>query len=125
VVYLSAVACVVLFVVAFERAGIVPVASRAVETGRDAMQTLAATDVSDNQKEKLVQAAAVKLLGAFASLSLRGVATLAISVLPGLGFQLGGLVPLDATLSLLASWPAIVVASLVMTGVYVARRPAK
>jgi hypothetical protein len=125
VVYLAAVACVVLFVVAFERLGIVPVASRAVDTGRGAMMTLSTSGVSEDEKEKLVQAAALKLLVSFTSLTWRGVATLAISALPAFAFQLAGLAAADATFSLLASWPAILLASIVMTGIYFVRQRAE
>lgn len=117
-VYLAAVVCVVAFVVAFERLGILPVAKEVIATSRNTMASLSRAALSDDEKERLAQKAAITLFRGFASITVRGVITLAISVLPAFAFQVLGLATVDATLAFLATWPAIIAASAVMLGVY-------
>jgi hypothetical protein len=113
------------FVLAFERFGVIPAAGGAVKVAGKAMETLSRKDLNEDEKEAAAQTAALSLLRAFASLTLRGVAIAAVAILPAVAIQWLGFAPVSATLDLLATWPAILIVSVFMTVIYFVRRPSK
>ena len=103
------------FVIAFWLSGVVPVAVRAVDTGRNAARTLRDPALDDEDKERALQRASLSLMGGFVSIVARAAAALGISVAPALVFEAVGLARFSDIAALLETWEMIIAASVILT----------
>lgn len=117
-IYLAAFLTVTVFVVALWRLGIVPEATEAIAVSRNSAKSIRDPALSDEDKERLVRRASLTLLRGFLAITWRGAAAVGISLLPMLAFDVAGLADFRAVADFLATWEAIVVASVVITLVY-------
>jgi len=118
VIYLAAFLTVTVFVVALWWFGIVPAAAKAVAVSRDSATIIRDPALSDEDKERALQSASLTLLRGFLSITWRGAAAVGVSLLPMVVFDVVGLADFGAVADFLATWEAIVVASVVITLVY-------
>ena len=112
---------IVLFLIALWLLRLVPVASAAVATARGAVAAMRDPALDDAAREKAVQAASLRLMGAFASIVVRGALSLGASLLPIWLADLTGLASGWAIVDFLSRWDVIVVASVVIVAGYVVR----
>jgi hypothetical protein len=117
----AALLTIVCFALALEKLGIFRVALRAVKSGRDASHVLRNSVMSDDQKEREVRALSLVLLRCFGSISVRAVAAVAASVVPLWLLHTAGIVRISAVNELLVSWRGVVLASVAIGAVHVAR----
>lgn len=119
--YLAGVLAILVFSMALERLGIEAVASKALDTSRKATRTLRDPNLDDGGKEAAMRGASVSLMGSFLSLGLRGVLAVCASGLTLAVFHLLGLAPFSSVVSWLATWPAVVLASVLVGGWFLFR----
>lgn len=110
-----AAASVLLFLAAFHRLGVVGVARRAIGTTGEAMRAMRDPGLDELARERAVQAAALRVLGAAGGLILRSLAALAVAFLPVLAADLAGLAERGAALAFMERWEVILAASLLVT----------
>ena len=104
----------IVFIVAFALLGIVRVASGVLATARNALGAMKDDDLSDEEREKIVQAASIKLLGAFFSILLRSVGALLAAFLPIWLAGMTGLASEDAVLAFLSRLDVILITTVVI-----------
>lgn len=121
-IYLGSALAIAFFAAGLAVFGVVPTASGAVETSRQAVRTLRDSTLSDLEKEREVQRASLSLLGGFASIVIRGGAAFAAAILPLVALQLLGLVRISEVTRWLATWEGIVFTSVVMVLAYLVSR---
>ena len=123
-VLIVGLAAISAFVAAFHLSGLVARARAALTVARDATAVIASKTLDDEEKEPLVQRAALRLFGQFGVMALTA---LAVLVAPGVvmwGGDLIGLAPFEAVSDFLLSWEVIVGASLVtLVALWLVRRP--
>jgi hypothetical protein len=118
-----ALAAVTLFMAAFFYSGIVAVAKRALATMNSTFATIRDPEVDDSVREKAAQCASLGLLRATGSIALRAVLTLAVSGVPIVLADLGGLAPRESVVEFLVRWDVIVGLSVLITaGWIIAKR---
>lgn len=123
-VYLSGAAAVLVFLIAFERLGLVARAGKAVESSQAAMKVMRTPELSDEEKARALQTESLSLMSTFASIALRGVLVMALATLPMWVFELLGLATVEETSHWLLSWWAIILISAVVMAFYLLRRRA-
>jgi hypothetical protein len=119
--YLGAVLAAACFMGALQLMGVVPLAGGVVDTTRAAARTLKDVGLSDADKERLLRKASASLLGTFVSITVRAAAALGAALLPLAAFQLAGLADVAVVAGFLATWPGLLLASVVMTVAYLVR----
>ncbi len=117
-IYLAASLAIACFAIGLGLFRIIPAAARAVQTSRDAVRMMADRTLDDAEKEQAVQKAALSLIGSFISISARGAGAAVLSLLLLFAFEVTGFAPIRAVTQWLATWEAIVAASVIMTFVY-------
>lgn len=100
------------FVLAFTRSGLVATVSDALATLRRAQAAMSDSGLDDLAREKAVQAAGLRLLGLAGGIGLRGGLVLAAALLPVVAADGMGLAHAGDTLSFMARWDVIAVATL-------------
>jgi hypothetical protein len=100
---------------------VLPLATGVVATTRAAARTLKDAGLSDADKEQLLRKASTSLLGTFVSITVRAGAALGAALLPLAAFQFAGLVDVAVVAGFLATWPGILLASVVMIVAYFVR----
>lgn len=109
------------FVVAFSLVRVVPVAAGALSTARGAIHAIHDSALDDNAREKAVQRASVRLLGAFASILLRSIAALVAAFVPIYLADSIGLATSEEVMVFLARWDVILGATIVVGVIYYAK----
>lgn len=117
------IAAIAVFALAFQYSGLVERSLAAMAVARDTMAIIGDKSLDDDEKEPLVQKAAIRLLGYFAVLTLISLLVLAApALLMWLG-QLAGIASFAAVSDFLLSWQVIVGATVLMIAViWIARR---
>jgi len=116
------------FLIAFWRLRVAEIAAGVLVTARDALATMRDEALDDRQRERAVQQASIRLMGAFVSILLRSLLALLAALLPIWAVALTGLAPQDAVVSYLSRWDVIAVATLVILAgfvVWTRLRPAR
>jgi hypothetical protein len=117
---LGAILVVVVFAWLIYVFGLVQTAKRALAIGRCAAQTLANNELSDAEKEKIMQSSSLSLFGLLGMLLLSTSGALLIPI----GFiwfaQMASLVTLDGVIGWLSRWDFVAGASVVGIIIYVA-----
>lgn len=122
------VASILVFVLVFWKAGVVPAAQKAIATASGAGKVMSSKDLDDEVKEKEVQKAAIGLLGSVVSITVRSILSLVAAAVPIYGAEAAGLVSADLVIDFMSRWDVIIIVSVVMiAGYFVVRRlwPAK
>ncbi len=114
-----AMVSVVVFVLAFRFAGVVPAAAGAIATARGATEVMRDASLDDLAREKELQRASLRLFRAFGSILVRTVLTLGAASLPIAGAEWAGLAMAESVLRYLMRLDVIVVASAGMILLYV------
>jgi hypothetical protein len=83
-----------------------------------AMATLTNADLEDEEKEVIIQRASISLLKSFISILFRSLISMAVSIVPILIFDQLAYVKMEETYSFLSRWDVIIVASLIVTLLY-------
>ena len=116
-------AAIAAFVAAFYWSGLVARASAAVGVAQDAMTVIGDKTLEDEEKQPLVQAAALRLFGHFGLITLTAFLVL---LAPGLVIWLAdmaGVAPLSAVTDFLLSWQVILISTVVIgAGFWIVRR---
>lgn len=115
------IASIALFLFAFWRLDLVRVAASALATARTALATMRDGSLDDATREKRVQAASIRLTGAFVSIAVRGAVALGVSLLPIWLGDVSGLAAGGEVIGFLSRWDVILVASAVIVAGYVLR----
>lgn len=115
------IASIALFLFAFWRLDLVRVAAGALATARTALATMRDGSLDDATREKRVQAASIRLTGAFVSIAVRGAVALGVSLLPIWLGDVSGLAAGGEVIGFLSRWDVILVASAVIVAGYVLR----
>jgi hypothetical protein len=100
---------------------VLPIAAGVVDATRAAARTLNNAELSEADKEHFVRKASVALLKMFVSITTRAALALGAALLPLFALQAASLVDVTAVADFLATWPGILLASVVMTAVYLVR----
>jgi len=111
-----------LFALGLRLGGVIAEAGRAVTTAREAGGVIASRTLTDDEKEKRVQAATLSLFARFFSLLVRLSVCAAVAAAVVYAADLAGLVPAGDVLALSMSWPALLVASVLVCLPFVIRR---
>lgn len=117
-IYAVAALAIAVFMIAFFVLRIVAVAKTAINTSREAGRTLTNPELGDEHREQVMQKASLSLLGNFVSITLRGTAALALSYLSLLAADAAGMARLEDVVTLLSSWQAIVVTTVILTAAW-------
>lgn len=117
-----AAASILLFVVVFWKAGVVPAAQKAITTASHAGKVMSSKELDDDTKEKEVQKAAIGLLGSVVSITVRSVIALVAAAIPIYGAEAAGLASSETVIDFLSRWDVIIVVSVVMIAGYVVGR---
>lgn len=115
------IASIALFLFAFWRLDLVRVAAGALATARTALATMRDGSLDDATREKRVQAASIRLTGAFVSIAVRGAVALGVSLLPIWLGDVSGLAAGGEVIGFLSRWDVILIASAVIVAGYVLR----
>jgi len=115
------IASILLFLVALWLLRLVPTAAGALATAQGAVAAMRDPALDDMAREKAVQAASLRLMGAFASIVARGALSLGASLLPIWLADLTGLAAVGAVIDFLSRWDVIVIATVVILAGYVIR----
>lgn len=122
-IYLAASLAVLGFVVALEKLRVPEAATDAIQTSRTAVGIVRDGSLSDEEKERSVQAASVTLVKGFVSIGLRTLLAAALFGLVLLAFDLPGLASVGSVTRWLSTWPGIVgMSALVVVWILVRRR---
>jgi hypothetical protein len=100
---------------------VLPIAAGVADMTRTAARTLNNAELSDADKEQFLRKASVSLLGTFVSITARAAVALGAALLPLFALQVAGLVDVIAVADFLATWPGILLASVVMAAAYFVR----
>ena len=111
------------FVAVFHVSGLVARALAALTVAREAMAVIADKTLDDEEKEPLVQRAALRLFGKFGLITLTAIVVFAVPGLVMWGGDLIGLAPFATVSDFLLSWEVIIGATLtILTAVWLVRR---
>lgn len=115
------IASIVLFLIALWRLGLVRVAAGALATAQGALAVMRDASLDDAAREKAAQAASLRLLGIFFSITWRGGLSLGISLLPIWLADISGQAASAEVIGFLSRWDVIGIASAVVVAFYVVR----
>jgi hypothetical protein len=119
---ITAIASVILFTMGLWAFGVLRVGAQALGTARGSLATLRDPRLDDTAREQAVQAASLRLFGAFFSILLRTALVLLAAALP-LGLAgLAGLAAPEAVVAFLLRWDVIALTTLAMLAGYVVWR---
>ena len=107
------------FICALHLFGVVRVASGVLVTAQDAFTVLRDNSIDDRAREKEIQHAALKLLGAFISILIRSMLTFLASFAPIWLASLMGLVKIEDVTRYLSRWDVIVITTVLIVAGYV------
>ena len=111
------------FVAVFHVSGLVARALAALTVAREAMAVIADKTLDDEEKEPLVQRAALRLFGQFGLITLTAIVVLAVPGVAMWGGDLIGLAPFAAVSDFLLSWEVIIGATVaILAAVWLVRR---
>jgi len=119
-IYAVAALAIAVFMIAFFALNIVAAAKSAIATSREAGRTLVDPGLGDDHREQIMKQASLSLLGNFVSITIRGAAALALSYVALLAADAAGMARLEDVVSLLSSWEAILVTTVVLTAAWFA-----
>jgi hypothetical protein len=122
VTHVATIVAVVLFTIGLWAFGVIAVANRIVATSRHATTIIRDPTIGDDVKERETQRSSLALLRDFVSIFVRGLGVLALSLSPIVVFDLAGLLSWQEGLDALASWEAILIATVVMVAAWAAQR---
>jgi hypothetical protein len=120
-IYLAAVLAASCFIIALKAMGILPIAAGALQTTRAAALAVKDGGLSDDEKERLLRKASLTLMRTFASIAVRGLGAIAVSMIPLLVFDSSGLADMTAVVNWFATWQGILLTSTAMTAAYFIR----
>jgi len=115
--YLAVILISLCFMIALRFLGIISTAAGVIENARAAFRLVGDREVSDADKERLLQKASVSMMGSFISMTLRSIAAITASLLPLFVFDLTGLARFSTVTHLLATWQGVVLTGVVMASV--------
>lgn len=115
------IASIVLFLVALWLFRLVPTAAGALATAQGAVGAMRDEALDDAAREKAVQSASLRLMGAFASIVVRGALSLGASLLPIWLADVAGLAAGNDVIDFLSRWDVIIIATVVIVAGYVIR----
>ncbi len=111
------------FVAVFHVSGLVARALVALTVARETMAVISDKSLDDEEKEPLVQRAALRLFGQFGLITLTAIVLLAVPGVVMWGGDLIGLAPLAAVSDFLLSWEVIIGATVaILAAVWLVRR---
>lgn len=113
--WIAGLTAVFVFALVLDRSGVGSAAVRALDTSRGAAQLMRNPALDDRAREAAMRRASKSLMGAFVGLAARGLAAAAASVGVLGGFHLAGLVDFDAATRWLATVPALLAATALVT----------
>ncbi len=117
-----AVASILVFVVVFWIAGVVPAAQKAMATASHAGTVMSSKELDDDIKEKEVQKAAIALLGSVVSITARSLLALVAAAIPIYGADAAGLAGSETVIDFMSRWDVIIIVSVIMIAGYVVGR---
>lgn len=104
-----------IFTVGLFALGIVKAGRDALTVSNDAFGVMKDEGLTDEEREKLVQKASLKLAGACVSIAARFAAALVLAFVPIGIFHLTGIVSMEESFRYLSRWDVIVVSSIIVT----------
>jgi len=116
---LIAILSIGVFICALHLFGVVRVASGVLVTAQDAVTVLRDNSLDDRAREKEIQHAALKLLGAFISILIRSILTFIASLVPIWLSSLAGFVKIEDVFRYLSRWDVVVIATVLIVAGYV------
>jgi hypothetical protein len=125
-IIVTAISSIVVFICALQMFGVVRVASKALVISQEAMAVLRDDSFDDRKREKELQQGALKLFGAFISISIRSMLTLSASFVPIWFASYAGFVKIEDVIRYLSRWDVIVITTvIIVTGcvIWVRLRP--
>lgn len=117
----TAVVSLGIFAVALAVSGVVGAAGGVLGTTNQTVAIMRDPGLDDHAREKAIQRASLKLLADFGSILLRGLASIAASLVPVWLMDAAGLAPAHAVFGFLARWDVMLIATVVMVLGYVLR----
>lgn len=114
----SAFASIGLFVAGLWLFGVIRVSAGVLTVARQAVAAMRDPSLDDAAREKHVQRASLRLMGAFVSILARSLLCLLVSALPIWLASVAGLANVDEVLQFLARWDVIVLTSAAMIAGY-------
>jgi hypothetical protein len=118
VTYAVALLGVLFLLVSLERLGVTRAAAKVFQTSRAGAISMRDHSLTDSEKERALRQASLALMRDFASIGVRSIGALAISLLPLLAADLTGIAEFSAVISWLATWKAIGLATVVVASWY-------
>lgn len=118
----TSIASIAVFMAALWALGVVRAAAGVLETARSAVRAMRDETLDDEAREKAVQRASIRLLGAFASILVRGALSLAAGFLPIWLASATGLATVGSVTGYLARWDVIAVATVAILAGHLAQR---
>lgn len=119
-IYAVAALAIAVFMIAFFTLHILAVANSTIATSREVSRVLTDPSLDNDHREQVIKQASLSLLTNFFSMTVRGALALALSWLAMLAADAAGLARTEDVISLLSSWQAILVTSVVLTGAWIA-----
>jgi len=116
----TGIASIALFLVALQLTRLVRVSGGAIATARGALEAMRDPALDDAAREKAVQRASLRLMGAFALIVAGGAGSLAVSLLPIWLADITGLAASGDVIGFLSRWDVIAIASAVIVAGYLA-----
>jgi hypothetical protein len=110
---------VVVFLAAFRLSGIVGVALSAIEIALPTVSAMRDSSLDDDDRERAVRAASLRLFGVFFSLLLRSLLVLLVSVALIWGAEQAGIAQSEAVIILLTRWDVILGSTVSICALYV------
>lgn len=115
----TAISSIGVFLVALTLLKVVRSAGGAVATARGAVAAMRDEGIDDDARERAVRQASLGLLVAFASISVRGAAAAAASLLPIWLADMAGIAAAGHVIDFLSRWDVILAATAAGIGLYV------
>ncbi|HSG97433.1 MAG TPA: hypothetical protein VLA11_05540 [Woeseiaceae bacterium] len=112
--YAGALFLVIGFIVILKIAGLVERSTRVIAISKQAVAVLRDEDMSDDEKENLMQSHAKQLAGLFFLLTIGGLAAVFLPFALIWAFDQAGLISVDSVLAVALSWPFITVTTVVI-----------
>lgn len=116
----AAILSIGIFTLCLRTFGVIRVGAGALATSRNAVAAMRDTQLNDDERERIVQSASIRLLGAFFSIVIRSAFVVIASFLPIWFVSLTGTTTIEDIFEFLSRWDVIVVATSVIIAGYVA-----
>jgi hypothetical protein len=118
VIAAAAIAAVAVFAVAFWQLGVIRAASGAIAISRDSMGVMRDPQLDERARERAMQQASLRLIGACASILFRSLIAVLLSLVPIWAFSALGIVTFDQVLTFLSRWDVIAIVTVIMLAGY-------